>query len=76
MLPKVAILCGGRGTRLQAHSPALPKPLVEIGGRPILWHVIQIYLAQGFCDDKGGNTQGGSDLRSAQALLSQFFDQQ
>jgi glucose-1-phosphate cytidylyltransferase len=48
VLPKVAILCGGRGTRLQAHSPSLPKPLVEIGGQPILWHVIQIYLAQGF----------------------------
>jgi glucose-1-phosphate cytidylyltransferase len=48
VLPKVAILCGGRGTRLQAHSPTLPKPLVEIGGHPILWHVIQIYLAQGF----------------------------
>jgi glucose-1-phosphate cytidylyltransferase len=44
----VAILCGGRGTRLQEHVPAIPKPLVEIGGRPILWHVIQIYLAQGF----------------------------
>ncbi len=48
VLPQVAILCGGRGTRLQAHSPSLPKPLVEIGARPILWHVIQIYLAQGF----------------------------
>ena len=45
---QVAILCGGRGTRLQEHSPSLPKPLVEIGGHPILWHVIQIYLAQGF----------------------------
>ncbi len=42
------ILCGGRGTRLQGHAPSLPKPMVEIGGRPILWHVIQIYLAQGF----------------------------
>jgi glucose-1-phosphate cytidylyltransferase len=42
------ILCGGRGTRLQEHAPAVPKPLVEIGGRPILWHVIQVYLAQGF----------------------------
>jgi glucose-1-phosphate cytidylyltransferase len=47
-LPKVAILCGGRGTRLREHTQAIPKPLVEIGGRPILWHVIQIYLAQGF----------------------------
>src|SRR4051794_18318408 len=43
----VAILCGGRGTRLQEHSPEVPKPLVEIGGRPILWHVISIYAAQG-----------------------------
>jgi glucose-1-phosphate cytidylyltransferase len=44
----VAILCGGRGTRLQEHSQSIPKPLVEIGGRPILWHVIKIYLAQNF----------------------------
>jgi glucose-1-phosphate cytidylyltransferase len=48
MRPIVMILCGGRGTRLQEHAPAVPKPLVEIGGRPIVWHVIQIYLAQGF----------------------------
>ena len=44
----VVILCGGRGTRLQEHAQSIPKPLVEIGGRPILWHVLQIYLAQGF----------------------------
>jgi glucose-1-phosphate cytidylyltransferase len=44
----VVILCGGRGTRLQEASQSIPKPLVEIGGRPILWHVLQIYLAQGF----------------------------
>ncbi len=48
MLPLVAILCGGRGTRLQEHTQSVPKPLIEIGGRPILWHVMQIYLAQGF----------------------------
>ncbi len=46
----MAILCGGRGTRLQEQSAAIPKPLVEIGGRPIVWHVVQIYLAQGFRD--------------------------
>jgi glucose-1-phosphate cytidylyltransferase len=44
----VAILCGGRGTRLQEHTRAIPKPLVEIGGRPIVWHVIQLYAVQGF----------------------------
>ncbi|MEX2195989.1 MAG: sugar phosphate nucleotidyltransferase [Thermoleophilaceae bacterium] len=43
----VVILCGGRGTRLQEHTASIPKPLVEIGGRPILWHVMQIYAVQG-----------------------------
>lgn len=43
----VAILCGGRGTRLQERTHAIPKPLVEIGAKPILWHVIRIYAAQG-----------------------------
>ncbi len=47
MSQPVAILCGGRGTRLQEHTHAIPKALVEIGGRPILWHVIRIYAAQG-----------------------------
>jgi glucose-1-phosphate cytidylyltransferase len=46
----VAILCGGRGTRLQSHAAEIPKPLVEIGGRPILWHVVRIYAAQGLRD--------------------------
>ena len=44
----VAILCGGRGTRLQEGTQSIPKPLVEIGGRPILWHVMQIYASQAF----------------------------
>jgi glucose-1-phosphate cytidylyltransferase len=46
--PVVMILCGGRGTRLQERTQLVPKPLVEIGGRPIVWHVINIYVAQGF----------------------------
>jgi glucose-1-phosphate cytidylyltransferase len=43
----VVILCGGRGTRLQEDAPAIPKPLVEIGGEPILFHVVRIYAAHG-----------------------------
>jgi glucose-1-phosphate cytidylyltransferase len=43
----VVILCGGRGTRLQERTQEIPKPLVEIGGRPILWHVMQLYAGQG-----------------------------
>ena len=44
----VVILCGGRGTRLQEHTREIPKPLVEIGGKPIVWHVVQLYAVQGF----------------------------
>jgi glucose-1-phosphate cytidylyltransferase len=46
--PSVAILCGGRGTRLQQSTQEIPKPLVEIGGLPIVWHVVQLYASQGF----------------------------
>jgi glucose-1-phosphate cytidylyltransferase len=48
MRPPVVILCGGRGTRLRERTESVPKALVEIGGRPILWHVVRIYAAQGF----------------------------
>ncbi|MDT7753815.1 MAG: glucose-phosphate cytidylyltransferase [Pseudonocardiales bacterium] len=46
MIP-VAILCGGKGTRMTGGAATVPKPLVEIGGRPILWHVMSIYAAHG-----------------------------
>jgi glucose-1-phosphate cytidylyltransferase len=39
----VVILCGGLGTRLREETERLPKPLVDIGGRPILWHIMKIY---------------------------------
>jgi len=44
----VVILAGGRGTRLAEETGTRPKPMVEIGGHPILWHVMHIYAAQGF----------------------------
>jgi glucose-1-phosphate cytidylyltransferase len=44
----VVILCGGMGTRLREASEKLPKPLVDIGGRPILWHVMKLYGEAGF----------------------------
>jgi glucose-1-phosphate cytidylyltransferase len=46
--PPVVILCGGRGTRLRERTQEIPKPLVEIGGLPIVWHVIQLYAVHGF----------------------------
>ncbi|WP_317628965.1 sugar phosphate nucleotidyltransferase [Defluviicoccus vanus] len=47
---KAVILAGGRGTRLAEESAVRPKPMVEIGGRPILWHIMKIYAAYGIHD--------------------------
>lgn len=44
----VVILCGGMGTRLREETEYRPKPLVEIGGRPILWHIMKMYTEHGF----------------------------
>lgn len=47
---KVVILAGGLGTRLAEETGIRPKPMVEIGGRPILWHIMKIYSHYGFHD--------------------------
>jgi len=45
---KVIILAGGLGTRISEETSEKPKPMVDIGGQPIIWHIIQIYASQGF----------------------------
>jgi glucose-1-phosphate cytidylyltransferase len=47
---KVVILAGGLGSRLAEETVAKPKPMVEVGGRPILWHIMKIYASYGFRD--------------------------
>jgi glucose-1-phosphate cytidylyltransferase len=47
---KVVILAGGLGTRLAEETETRPKPMVEIGGRPIIWHIMKIYSAYGMND--------------------------
>jgi glucose-1-phosphate cytidylyltransferase len=47
---QVLILAGGYGSRISEESAIRPKPMVEIGGRPILWHIMKIYLAHGLTD--------------------------
>jgi glucose-1-phosphate cytidylyltransferase len=47
---KVIILCGGMGTRLREETEYKPKPMVEIGGKPILWHIMKIYSQFGYKD--------------------------
>lgn len=47
---KVVILCGGLGTRLREETEYKPKPMVQIGGKPILWHIMKIYFSCGFND--------------------------
>ena len=47
---QVVILAGGLGTRISEETSSRPKPMVEIGGKPILWHIIKMYSAHGFKD--------------------------
>ncbi|MFC6876138.1 glucose-1-phosphate cytidylyltransferase [Flavobacterium myungsuense] len=47
---KVVIFAGGKGTRISEESHLKPKPMIEIGGKPILWHIMKIYEKHGFTD--------------------------
>ena len=47
---QVVVLCGGKGTRLSEYTEEIPKPLIDVGGRPILWHILQIYKSFGHKD--------------------------
>ena len=47
---KVVILCGGQGTRLREQTEVLPKPMIEIGGRPMLWHIMKAYAHFGLSE--------------------------
>ena len=47
---KVVIFAGGMGTRISEESQLRPKPMIEIGGKPILWHIMKIYESYGFND--------------------------
>src|SRR5689334_20518118 len=47
---KAVLLAGGLGTRISEESHLRPKPMIEIGGKPILWHVMKIYAAHGITD--------------------------
>ncbi len=47
---KVVILAGGKGTRISEESQLKPKPMIEIGGKPILWHIMKLYSYYGFND--------------------------
>lgn len=51
MVPiQTLILCGGQGTRIRGVADNIPKPMIEIGGRPIVWHIMKTYAAYGFTD--------------------------
>ncbi|MEO6468197.1 MAG: glucose-1-phosphate cytidylyltransferase [Acidimicrobiia bacterium] len=50
MAPKVVILCGGLGTRLREETEYRPKPMVEIGGKPVLWHVMKLFAHHGMTE--------------------------
>ena len=67
---KAVILAGGVGTRLSEETSLRPKPMVEIGGHPILWHILKLYSQQGIKD-----LQSASDTRatSSRVFFANYF---
>ena len=47
---KVIILCGGQGTRIRELTDLIPKPMIDIGGKPMIWHIMNSYANFGFTD--------------------------
>lgn len=61
---KTVILCGGRGTRLYPDTQFRPKPMVEVGGYPILWHIMKIYSHYGYSEFVLAMGYKGGDIKS------------
>lgn len=69
---RTLILCGGRGTRAHPHTVELPKPLLEVGGRPVLEHVMGIYARQGF---RSFVLSGGFQIEKIEAFAAGTSDE-
>ena len=71
---KAIILAGGLGTRLSEETDLKPKPMMQIGGRPILWHIMKMYSHYGFNDfvmrvtDTGLDSMMGGRVKSREFL--------
>lgn len=71
---KILLLAGGFGTRLSEKTDLKPKPMIEIGGKPILWHIMKMYSHYGFNDfvmrgiDTGLDSMMGGRVKSREFL--------
>src|ERR1700734_1698162 len=63
-MTKVVLLCGGLGTRLREETEFRPKPMVEVGGRPVLWHIMKILGHYGISDVVGCTGYKSEDIKT------------
>ena len=68
---KVVLLAGGLGTRLAEYTNLIPKPMVPIGGRPILWHIMNTYSKYGY---KEFYLALGHKIRSCERVFLNYYD--